>query len=286
MSRSVGVAEALAGLVPPWALPVVLLATMLAEAPVIAALILGRFWFRDRDAGLRLFAIATTALIAVLVAKHAFALPRPPAELRAPVSAIAPPFDVIYERLLDTDESGFPSGHTTLATAVFGGAAIDADDRRRWLAVAAVLVFVVGFSRVFLAVHFLADVAGGIVLGAGIVAAMRLADRWLGSPKGSLTLGVVAAGIGMSVVPGSGDVVAAAGTVFGAALIWLSVDLPSDPWPVSRTTAKYVANAVAIAVVAATPLLVFEATLVLRFVVVVVATSVAVAVVGFHPNAS
>jgi len=286
MSRAVGVTEFLSGLVPPWALPVVLLATTLAEAPILVSLVVYRYWFGDRRAGLRLLAVAATALAVMLAAKHLFALPRPPAELRVPVSEVAAPFDAVYADLLDTDESGFPSGHTTLAAAVYGGAAMDADDRRRWLAVAGALALVVGFSRVFLAVHFLADVAGGVLLGAGVVAAMRGADRWLGAPAGSLALGVAASTVAIAVVPTSTNVLAAGGAVVGAAVVAVAVDVPDDPWRPSPAVARRALVAVAVAAVAAVPLLALGTTPVLTFVAAVVATGATVAVPAFGPDAA
>lgn len=285
MSRAIGVTEFLSGLVPPWALPVVLAATTLAEAPILVSLVAYRYWFGDREAGLRLLAIAATALAVLLAAKHAFGLPRPPASMRVPVSEVAAPFDVVYADLLDTDESGFPSGHTTLAAAVYGGAAMDAArNRRRWLAVAGALTLVVGFSRVFLAVHFLADVVGGVLLGAGIVAAMHAADRWLDAPAGSLALGAGASTVAVAVVPGETNAVAGAGAVVGAAVTWLAVDVPAEPWSVSRAVGKRALAAVAVAAVAAAPLLAVGTNPVLTFAVAVVATGATVAIPGFDPE--
>lgn len=281
MSRSVGVAEFLSGLVPPDALPLVLLATMLAEAPIVIAIVLGRYWFREREAGMRLAIVVATAFMLMLALKHEFALPRPPAALRAPVEAVPVPFDEIYRSLLDTDESGFPSGHTTIAAAVFGGAALDARNRRRWVTIAAVLVALAGGSRLFLAVHYLADVAGGVALAASVVAAARLADRWLGAPKGSLAVGSVGALLSVSILPGSAPVLAAAGVVVGVGLMWASVDLPEDPWTPSVATAERALVAVGVAAVAATPILFVGANPVLAFVVATVGTSAVVVAPAF-----
>jgi len=285
VSRSLGLAEFLAGLVPPWALPVVLVATMLAEAPIVVAVVLGRYWFRERETGMRLAIVTATAFALMLALKHEFALARPPASIRAPMSAVPAPFDELYRNLLDADESGFPSGHTTVAAAVYGGAAMDAEDRRRWVAVAGVLVALVGGSRLFLGVHYLADVAGGIALAAGVVGGTRLADRWLGAPKGSVVVGTVGVILAVAVLPASSDVVAAAGVVVGIGLIWASVDLPEAPWTPSVETGVRALVAVGVAALAATPVLAFGTTPVLAFTGAVIGTSVAVGVPAFDDPA-
>lgn len=280
MSRGVGVTEFLTGALPAWALPVVMVATMLAEAPILVSLVAFRFWFRDRHDGLRLVAIATTALAVLLAAKYTFDLARPAAAVRVPVSDVVPPFDAIYLDLLDTDEPGFPSGHTTLAAAVYGGAALDATDRRRWLGVAAVLTVLVGFSRVFLGVHYLTDVAGGVVLGAGIVLAMRAADDRYGAPTGALGLGVGATAIALLVAPLGQDIVAAAGALAGAAALWVVVDVPTDPWTSSREAAVSGGAAIGITALAGVAYLALDGGLAASFVVAGVGTAAVVAVTG------
>lgn len=290
MTRGVGVAEFLTGVIPAWALPIVLVATTLAEAPVLVSLVVARFWFRDRRAGLRLVAIGTVALAVVLAAKHVLALPRPPASLRVPIADVAPPFDAIYRELLDTDESGFPSGHATLAAAVYGGAALDADskDRPRWLAIAGAFALVVGLSRVALGVHYLVDVLAGIVLGAGIVLALRAADERWGAPRGALALGGFAIALALAVSPGSTNVVAAAGGYAGATACWLVLDVPSTPWSSLRSAgvrvlaALVIAAAGALAALALAPNVPAWATPVLVFAVAAIGSGAAVAVTAFN----
>lgn len=71
---------------------------------------------------------------------------------------------------------GFPSGHTSSAFAVWGGMAVVF--RRRWLAwLAALMIALIAFSRLYLGVHFLADILGGALLGGLVLLAAWLLWR-------------------------------------------------------------------------------------------------------------
>lgn len=72
----------------------------------------------------------------------------------------------------------FPSGHASAATALYGALALlilrSGLPQRTRIAVAAVLALLIaaiGFSRVYLGVHYPSDVLGGVLLGAACVAA-------------------------------------------------------------------------------------------------------------------
>ena len=78
----------------------------------------------------------------------------------------------------------FPSGHALFAMAFFGGLAVLLWGRlgRRALRVATVLaalalVLLIGFSRIYLGVHYPTDVVGGWAAGLVWVAAVALGDR-------------------------------------------------------------------------------------------------------------
>lgn len=59
---------------------------------------------------------------------------------------------------------GLPSNHAQIATGIWG--LIAATARRRWVKVGlALLIFLVGFSRVYLGVHFISDVIAGWLIG-------------------------------------------------------------------------------------------------------------------------
>ena len=85
---------------------------------------------------------------------------------------IATDVTLLVERLHDF---AFPSGHTL---ASFGAATALTLYHRRWGAVALVLAAMIGFSRLYLFVHYPTDVLAGALLGIGLaVAAYGLVCR-------------------------------------------------------------------------------------------------------------
>jgi len=81
------------------------------------------------------------------------------------------PADVLVAtRQAEGVENGFPSGHTSIAIAFWGALAFLF--RKRWVTfLCASLMLLIPLSRLYLGVHFLADVIGGVALGAIILAA-------------------------------------------------------------------------------------------------------------------
>jgi membrane-associated phospholipid phosphatase len=63
---------------------------------------------------------------------------------------------------------GLPSGHAQIAATVWGWLAVEV--KKRWFRIVAVaLIFLIGFSRLYLGVHFLSDVLLGWALGGLLV---------------------------------------------------------------------------------------------------------------------
>jgi len=90
---------------------------------------------------------------------------------------VAQPRPFVYadiESVTEPGEFGFPSGHAQHAALVWS--LLAAHFRKRWFTVfAAAMVLLIGFSRVYLGVHFPTDVLAGWLLG-GILAKAYL--RW------------------------------------------------------------------------------------------------------------
>jgi undecaprenyl-diphosphatase len=82
--------------------------------------------------------------------------------------------DLAWRRAELPRSSSFPSGHSVASVAVYGTAALLAARRlrRRWQAILLVggvlaLAFLIGFSRIYLGVHYPLDVVGGWMVGLG-----------------------------------------------------------------------------------------------------------------------
>ncbi len=130
------------------------------------------YWSVDSALGLRVGFILVTSNLFNYVSKLIFAGPRP-YWLSSHVRAF----------WLTETSFGVPSGHSQLAVSVWGMFAAYA--RRTWIWIVSILIiFLIGFSRIFLGVHFPHDVIFGWLLGVVILwAFMRIWDpvaAWVG----------------------------------------------------------------------------------------------------------
>jgi membrane-associated phospholipid phosphatase len=101
-----------------------------------------------------------------------------PDELR-PISYLSENFPVhIIDGVTMRKSHSFPSGHTTTA---FTMALIIAHmiNKKAWSILLIILAFLAGYSRVYLAQHFLTDVLGGVCIGiiSGIIALLFKKER-------------------------------------------------------------------------------------------------------------
>jgi len=154
--RGVGAIEALRAILPEAAVASAAVLTHLGDPALLVALVVVAYW-RGHPGAPRLLAVGLAAVGLTLALKGLFVLSRPPPPLRA----------------VAADGYGFPSGHATGAAAVYGGLALTLDWRstRGRLLAAGAVVAVVAVARVVLGVHYLADVAAGVVAGTAVLVA-------------------------------------------------------------------------------------------------------------------
>lgn len=137
------------------------LVTVLGGVPFLAVLLAVLYIGWDREAVATVVGYGLVAAAVTIALKAGFALPRPPASVRA-----AP---------VDPNSYGFPSGHAVASTVVYGGLLLVRDRvRESRVAVPVVaLIALVGFSRVVVGVHYLGDVLAGHAVGLVILAGLR-----------------------------------------------------------------------------------------------------------------
>ncbi|TDA66908.1 MAG: phosphatase PAP2 family protein [Clostridia bacterium] len=124
------------------------------------------YWFVDARLGYSLGVLFCSTMYLNGFLKDTLAMPRPdPALVR-----------VVYAE--SGTGYGFPSGHAQSSASFWGYVATR---HFRWpLALAlAGLVFLVSLSRLYLGLHFPADVAGGAAIGLAVLAVFKWAEGWL-----------------------------------------------------------------------------------------------------------
>ena len=136
-------------------------------------------WRGRRDDALLVVCASTVAFVLGPLLKLVFGRGRPP----------------VNQHLVAVDGSSFPSGHALNSMAVLGLITLLAVRGRsgptRVLVVTlgALLVLVVGFSRVYLGVHWPTDVLGGWLFGAvWLTICLVTARRWRGNTRSSGTV--------------------------------------------------------------------------------------------------
>jgi undecaprenyl-diphosphatase len=127
--------------------------------PVVTVLALLLLWRRRFDLTIALVGVWGGAILLYSLGKYFVGRPRPPADLW----------------LVQVAGTSFPSGHATQSLATFAALAVVMSHwlrRAPWpgVAVAVVLAAGVGWSRVYLGVHWATDVAAGWLLAAGWLA--------------------------------------------------------------------------------------------------------------------
>ncbi len=154
------------------------------------------YWCVDRRVGIRLGLAFLTSIYLNFFLKDLLRLPRPAGPgLRLPAPG-------------DAAGYGFPSGHAQGNATVWGYLAASFP-RPALVAAAAAVVALVALSRLYLGVHYPADVAGGIVLGLAVVILFRRGEallarrRWSRSALAAAALAVPLAAVAAYHTPDS-----------------------------------------------------------------------------------
>ena len=140
--------------------------TIFAEEYLLIAIALFVYWCISKKKGFITAFSLLTAMNVMGVAKAIVRFPRP--------WTVIEDLDVVRQNT--ATGYSFPSGHTTCASSAYTSLAITF--KKRWLSIlCAVLILLVGLSRMYLCVHWPMDVAGGLLIGCGVSFLMA---SWLG----------------------------------------------------------------------------------------------------------
>jgi len=130
------------------------------------------------------------------------------------------PFDLNPDlKLSQADGYGLPSGHAQMSVTAWGAIAIRV--RKIWFTIVAiVLILLIGFSRVYLGVHFPTDVLIGWIIGLILLAIYVIArsplERWISGLNLWLQLLLaVAVPLILLLFNQTNDAITSAGTLFG-----------------------------------------------------------------------
>ncbi len=143
-------------------------------------------WCVDKKYGYRFLCMFMSGLFINQFLKALFMIPRP--------WVVDPEFKIVESAREGASGWSFPSGHTQSAVLLYGGLAQRI--KKAWAyIVAAVLILLVGFSRMYLGVHTLLDVGVSMITGVLVIALCELYFNRFGDEIGpfSIASGVIAA---------------------------------------------------------------------------------------------
>lgn len=138
--------------------------TTLGEETAFLVIALIVFWCVDKRKGYYIMAVGFMGTMFNQILKLACRVPRP---------WVQDPDFAILEQAKDAAAGySFPSGHTQTAVGTFGS--IAAFTEKKWLRYSSVLLAVlVGFSRMYIGVHFLSDVLAGAAIACLLIGLLR-----------------------------------------------------------------------------------------------------------------
>jgi undecaprenyl-diphosphatase len=126
---------------------------------IVLAAVLALVWKRYALVVFTVLAVAVSDWASIGL-KAVFDVERPSMRYAKPNPLVTPPLD-----------GSFPSGH---AATSFAAATVLSFARPRWAPAFFLLALAIGFSRVYVGVHYPLDVVGGAVLGVVVATALRM----------------------------------------------------------------------------------------------------------------
>lgn len=137
---------------------------------VILSVVILFLFFKFYRSLIVFFIALTTGHWLFIFAKLTIKRPRPPVEYR----------------LIEISNYSFPSGHSTLSMVLYGILIYftwkyikNKKVKITLTTILAMLIFTIGFTRIWLGVHYLTDVIGGFSLGICIISILVIIDRQL-----------------------------------------------------------------------------------------------------------
>ncbi len=109
------------------------------------------FWCFSKKTGIRAMYVILFSAFAAIFLKNLFGMPRPPE----------------YLHKIEENGFGFPSGHAQVSSGFWGYLGLSIKNNRLILA-GAIAILSVSLSRIYLGVHYLGDVVGGVIFGISV----------------------------------------------------------------------------------------------------------------------
>ena len=189
-----------------------ILFTLLGEDYIYMSLIAIMYWCFNKRAGVQISYVLLVSAYLNYWLKMSFKMDKPPSK---------------YRIILKDDISyGFPSGHAQSAATFWGWAGLKI--RKAWMRILFfTLIFLIGLSRIYLGVHYLGDVLGGMLFGAVFLIVAYKTIPHLESKLGSIPswlrdylaplISVLLFGLSLAIFPdiARGNSALICGTLFG-----------------------------------------------------------------------
>ena len=131
-----------------WLTPIMKTFTFLGDEEFFLLFLPLAYWLWRKNVMGRVGMVLLFTFVLNAIIKGIFHIPRPE----------------LIEHLVKADDWSFPSGHSQGAMVLWGWLAYELKDRRAYL-LAGLIIAGVGFSRVYLGVHYPSDVLGGYTIG-------------------------------------------------------------------------------------------------------------------------